>query len=103
MVKSILYPFLLKNNNNNVNPAAPEGAQKEEPFPENVSVVPAGPQGPWTTPKKGRELVRQFDDFARSINITPTKRLFFSKIRKAYDLKDFDLAAATRKIRSLEA
>ncbi|KAL8283090.1 hypothetical protein RB597_010508 [Gaeumannomyces tritici] len=58
---------------------------------------------PWETPKQPRELASQISALRSRLPASPTARLFFRKLQKGYQAREFELTEAQQKIRRLEA
>lgn len=101
--KPLNSPLLLQNSNKNNAQEAPSGTPRQIKPAKKARRLPNGTQRNWETPLKSRQLASQIEDFIATIATSPTKRLFFKKVRKGYELKDCELADAERKIRQLEA
>jgi hypothetical protein len=102
MAKPLLSPLLLENSNkvpstpdNSTSTEVRRGKITSDYYLDLSAVV-------WSTPKKSVDLREQLRLFGRLEDSTITQRLLFSKVRKAFDEKDVQLAAQKRQIESLE-
>ncbi|KAL8330752.1 hypothetical protein RB593_001634 [Gaeumannomyces tritici] len=102
-LKPLMNRLLLENSNRNGQRSAIQQSAEDNRAKKRSEVPFRLSQVGWETPKRSRGLATQISTFKARAPPSPTTRLFFRKVQKGYEVREFELATAQQKIRQLEA
>ncbi|KAL8364922.1 hypothetical protein RB595_004887 [Gaeumannomyces hyphopodioides] len=102
-LKPLMNRLLLENSNRDGRRSAIQQSAEDNRAKKRSEVPFRLSQVGWETPKRSRGLATQISTFKARAPPSPTTRLFFRKVQKGYEVREFELATAQQKIRQLEA